>query len=87
MRGLAISLALVTTVACAGARAAAPPAAAPPAAAAAGGSPAAAAPRADAPRLIVLRAEALAETRRRIAAGDPSVMPALRRLVEDADRA
>ncbi len=83
MRGVAISLALATTAACASARATVPPAAP-----AAGGSPATApVARADAPRLIVLRAEALAETRRRIAAGDPSVMPALRKLVQDADKA
>ncbi|GLC23720.1 alginate lyase family protein [Roseisolibacter agri] len=83
MRALAFPVALVATAACAGAHAAAPRAVT----AAAQAPAAATASRTDAPRTIVLRAEALAETRRRVAAGDASVMPALRKLVQDADKA
>jgi hypothetical protein len=69
--------ALLLAAACAGAQRSrpAPPPAPPPARAAA------------APRLTTLRGEALAEARRRAAAGDPAVAPAVRALVRDADRA
>ena len=41
----------------------------------------------ESPRVYSLRADALARARERIASGDPTIQPAYRRLIADADRA